>query len=77
MIIDRKKTYNEYFQAYIDVNKIKDGEEVKLHEYASWIHKKHDTFRRMKGCPYCNGYPPDVSNEFIAFINKPCEAINA
>lgn len=70
MIVDRSKQYQRYFQAYIDVNGIKDGDEVMFHEYSWWITNKHDEFRRMKGCPYCNGYPPDVGEEFVGFIRK-------
>lgn len=68
MIVDLAKTYQRYFAAYLKAHDIKHGDTVKFHEYVSWISHKHDAFRRMKGCPYCNGYPPDVQEEFIAFI---------
>lgn len=68
MRITKEKAYQPYFQAYIDVHGIKEGEEVKFYEYASWITGMHNAFRKIKGCPYCNGYPPDVQKEFIRFI---------
>lgn len=70
MIIDRSKTYTDYFLAYLDVHGTKDGDEVKFHEYAYWITCRHNVFRAIKGCPYCNGYPPDVQAEFKKFIRE-------
>jgi len=70
MIVNRGKQYNRYFQAYLDVHDIKSGGEVMFHEYSSWITDKHIIFRKMKGCPYCNGYPPDVQAEFYKFIRE-------
>lgn len=74
MMVDlsKSKSYNNYFTAYLKAHGIKDGDEVMFHEYSRWITGKHDEFRQMKGCPYCNGYPPDVQEEFNAFILASC-----
>ncbi|MDX9816545.1 MAG: hypothetical protein RBT06_06370 [Smithellaceae bacterium] len=63
MVIDLAKKYNSYFSAYLETHNIKE-----FHDYSHWITDKHEEFRRMKGCPYCNGYPPDVQAEFEKFI---------
>ncbi len=68
VIVDTSKSYASYFQAYIKAHGLKDGDEVEFYEYAGWITGKHDEFRHMKGCQYCNGYPPDIQAEFNAFI---------
>ena len=68
MLVDSNRKYNSYFQAYLKVHNIENGDEVKFHGYSSWITDKHTKFRQMKGCPYCNGYPPDVQKEFERFI---------
>ena len=59
-----------YFAAYLKAHGVKHGDAVMFHEYSSWITGKHSEFRQMKGCPYCNGYPPDVQVEFNRFISK-------
>lgn len=68
MIADLSKKYQLYFEAYLKVHGVKTGDEVKFYEYSSWISGKHAEFQKMKGCPYCNGYPPDVRAEFERFI---------
>jgi|GEM_PF-3101492 hypothetical protein len=73
MIVDRSKTYNSYFTAYIDVHGTKDGDEVEFHEYSGWITGLHNAFRKIKGCEYCNGYPPEVQKEFELFIREGVE----
>lgn len=70
MIVDRSSPLCSYFLAYLDAHGIKDGDEVRFHEYSHWITGKHNVFRRIKGCPYCNGYPPEVQKEFEAFIRE-------
>lgn len=73
MIVDRSKTMNTYYIAYLNVHGIKDGDEVKFHEYSSWITDKHHTFRKIKGCGYYNGFPPEVREEFEKFIREGSE----
>ena len=68
MIIDLTNTYQGYFAAYLKVHGIQTGDTVMFHEYSNWITDKHDVFRRMKGRPYCNGYPTDIQAEFNRFI---------
>ena len=68
MIVDLSKNYQSYFKAYLIANGIKTGDEVKFCEYSAWISDKHAEFRKLKGCPYCNGFPPEVRAEFERFI---------
>lgn len=70
MIVDKTKPINDYFLAYLDTHGIKDGDEVKFYEYSHWITGKHNVFRKIKGCEYCNGYPPEVQEEFKKFIRE-------
>ena len=59
-----------YFVAYLDVHGIKDGDEVEFPDYAYWITCKHNAFRAKIGCPYWDGYPPEVQKEFNAFLRE-------
>jgi hypothetical protein len=68
MIANRTKITNSYLLAYLDKHGIKNGDEVKFHEYSSWISQKHEAFRKIKKCGYYNGFPPEVKTEFIEFI---------
>ena len=70
MIVDRSRALSGYFMAYLDAHGIKDGDEVKFPDYSHWIIGKHNAFRAKIGCPYWNGYPPEVQKEFNAFIRQ-------
>ena len=49
MIIDRRKSYQPYFLAYINKNNIKDGETISNYEFINWIIDKHGEFREKTG----------------------------
>lgn len=68
MKVDLAQNYNSYLVAYLKVHNIKDGDEVLFHDYSHWITGKHNEFRHIKGCPYYNGYPPGIQEEFNKFI---------
>jgi hypothetical protein len=66
MIIDTSKTYQPYFQAYVKAHNLKNGDEVKFYQYASWIDSKHEEFKKHLGP---DGYQNYVER-FIKFLEE-------
>lgn len=72
--IDRTRTYQPYFQAYINSKGLKHGDIAKTYEYIAWITTKHREFRikeNLERKPYTKGQ----EKQFIRFIDKPQEGI--
>lgn len=72
--IDRTRTYQPYFQAYINSKGLKHGDRTKTYEFIAWITTKHQEFRNLKGIGR-KPYTKEQEKQFIRFIDKPQEGI--
>ena len=70
MIIDRKKISNPYLLAFVDVHKIKDGENIKTYEYMFWIDGMHTEYRNLHNIPEHIIFNETQVKDFTRFLRE-------
>lgn len=68
LIIDFKKEYTPYFQAFIKAKGLKDGDACKSYEFINWIIGKHEEFKKNTGIPQYAPYTKEQEEKFLEFI---------
>ena len=69
-IIDFKKEYTPYFQAFIKAKGLKDGDTCKSHEFINWISGKHEEYKKSIGLDRYTSYTKEQEEKFLEFINS-------
>lgn len=69
LIIDFKKEYTPYFQAFIKAKGLKDGDTCKSYDFINWITSKHEEFRKNIKLDRYTPYTKEQEEMFLKFIN--------
>ena len=70
LIIDFKKEYTPYFQAFIKAKGLKDGDTCKSYEFINWITGKHEEYKKTIGLDRYALYTKEQEEKFLEFITK-------
>ena len=67
--INLTKSYCKEFLAYMKTFKLKDGDEVKGHDYINWITQKHSDYKKKIAIGRYSPYTKDQEKTFLDYIN--------